>query len=108
MQSVFSFLSEMGDDYINVQPSPPVTQLSEGTLSASQPFLVEPQSVQCKDVNAPIYAFTVAVGKKATHAAQYVDGAEDVADLLVKMAAGSADASYVGAREGERQLMQFS
>ncbi|KAL7552438.1 hypothetical protein ACHAWF_015709, partial [Thalassiosira exigua] len=31
---------------------------------------------------------------KTTHASQYTDGAEDVADLLVKMAAGSAEAFY--------------
>jgi hypothetical protein len=55
-----------------------------------------------------MFAFTVAVGKKPSHASQYVDGAEDVADLLVKMAAGSVDAFYERKKEGERQLMQFS
>ncbi len=108
LQSVFSFVSEMGDDYANVAPSPPVIQLSQGTLSASQSFLVETQSVKCNDENAPMFAFTVAVGKKPSHAAQFVDGAEDVADLLVKMASGSADARYDGEREGERYRMQFS
>ena len=105
---MFSFLSEMDDDYANVVPSPPVVQLSQGTLPASQSFLVEPQSLRCKDVDAPMFAFTVAVGKKPSHASQYVDGAVDVADLLVKMAAGSIDACYEGEKKGERQLMHFS
>lgn len=98
----------MDEDYDNVVPSPPVMQLSQGTLAASQSFLVEPGSVRCRDVNAPMSAFTVAVGKKPSHASQYVDGAEDVADLLVKMATGSADASYHREKEGERQLTHFS
>ena len=104
--SVFSFVSEMDDDYANVTPSPPVTQLTQGTLSASQPFLQETPRVKCRDLN--LSAFTVAVGKKPSHASQYVDGAEDVADLLVKMAAGSADAYYERKKEADRHLMQFS
>jgi len=108
--SVFSFVSEMDEEYANVVPSPPVMQLSHGTLSASQSFLVEAPSVRCKDANAPISAFTVAVGKKPSHASQYVDSAEDVADLLVKMAAGSADVRFECEREkeSERQLGHFS
>lgn len=98
----------MGDDYANVHPSPPVIQLSQGTLSASQEFLVEPQSVSCRDLTAPMFAFTVAVGKKPSHAAQYVDSAEDVADLLVKMATGSMGAYYRRESEGDRHLDHFS
>lgn len=55
-----------------------------------------------------MFAFTVAVGKKSSNASQYVDDAEDVADLLVKMAAGSDDAFYERKKERERQLKQFS
>lgn len=106
--SVFSFVSEMGDDYINVNPSPRVVQLSQGTLPASLPFLVEPRSIALKDSNSPMHAFTVAVGKKPSHASQYVDGAEDVADLLVKMATGSVDACYRRDSEGEKHLDHFS
>jgi len=105
--SVFSFVSEMDEDYPNVVPSPPVTQLSQGTLPASQSFLVEAPSVRCTDLTAPMFAFTVAVGKKPTHASQYVDGAEDVADLLVKMATGSADAFFRREKEADRQLKHF-
>merc|ERR1712232_1465973 len=92
--SVFSFVSETNEDYANVQPSPPVMQLSRTTLTSSHPFVVEPQSVRCRNQNALMSAFTVAVGKKTSHASQYVDGAEDVADLLVKMATGSDDTFY--------------
>ena len=55
-----------------------------------------------------MHAFTVAVGKKPSHASQYVDGAEDVADLLVKMATGSVDACYRRDSEGEKHLDHFS
>jgi hypothetical protein len=51
-----------------------------------------------------MFAFTATVGKKPSHASQFVDGAEDVADLLVKMAAGSVDVSY----ERGSNLRQFS
>jgi len=106
--SVFSFVSEMDEDYFNVVPSPQVMQLSQGTLSASQSFLVETPNVRCKHPDAPISAFAVSVGKKPSHASQYVDSAQDVASLLVKMAAGSADVRYEGETEGERRRIQFS
>ena len=106
--SLYSFISEMDDDYANVHPSPPVIQLSEGTLAASQSFLVEPQNVHCRDLGTTMHAFTVAVGRKPTHASQYVDSAEDVADLLVKMASGSVDTFYEREKEGDKQLSQFS
>ena len=105
--SVFSYLSEIDDDYVNVTPSPPVVQLTPGTVPAAMPFLVEPASARCRGLDV-MHTYTVSVGKKATHASQYVDSAEDVADLLVKMAAGSSDAVYHREGQGERQLMQFS
>ena len=98
----------MDEDYANVDPSPPVVQMTAGALPPSLSFLVESPSVRCKNTNSPMFAFTVAVGKKPSHASQYVDGAEDVADLLVKMAAGSVDVFYDRKKETERQLMQFS
>jgi hypothetical protein len=100
---VFSFISELDEDYANVEPSPPVFQMSAGALPASHSFLFEPPSVRCKNLN-PMFAFTATVGKKPSHASQFVDGAEDVADLLVKMAAGSVDVSY----ERGSNLRQFS
>lgn len=105
--SVFSFVSEMDEDYPNVVPSPPVMQLSRGTVSTLQPFLVEAPSVRCS-LAAPMFVFTVRVGKQLSNATQYVDGAEDVADLLVKLAAGSVDASFRREKEAERHLKKFS
>lgn len=107
-QSVFSFVSEMNEDYANVTPSPPVIQLSEGTLLASQPFLVESPTVRCNNLDEQMYAFTVSVGKKASHASQYVDDARDVADLLVKLSKGSQRAFFRRETDEEIQRMQFS
>jgi len=88
--SVFSFLSETDEDYINVVPSPPVVPVEGYTLPKSHTFVEEVPIVRCRNLNHPTYAFTVAVGKKPSHATQYVDDAIDVADLLVKIAKGSA------------------
>ncbi|KAL7493464.1 hypothetical protein ACHAWT_002460 [Skeletonema menzelii] len=104
--SVFSFVSEMNEDYANVVPSPPVIQLSQGTLLASQPFLLEKPVVRCNNQNEQLYAFTVSVGKKESHASQYVDDATDVADLLVKLSSGELSSFRRG--EGDVHLMQFS
>jgi len=55
-----------------------------------------------------MFAFTVAVGKKPSHASQYVDKAEDVADLLVKLAAGSLDEEFVVEKVDKQQQMHFA
>ena len=105
--SVFSFVSEMNEDYSNVVPSPPVIQLSQGLLLASQPFLTEKPSLRCNNQSEQLYAFTVSVGKKESHASQFVDDARDVADLLVKLSSGR-DNSFRRQTMDEMQLMQFS
>lgn len=103
--SVFSFAAEMDADHAIVDPSPPVVNMLSGApLPAPH---VETPTVRRGDATAP-FAFTVAVGKKSSNASQYVDDAEDVADLLVKMAAGSDDAFYERKKERDRQLKQFS
>jgi trehalose 6-phosphate synthase/phosphatase len=104
--SVFSFISEMDEDYANVVPSPPVIQLSQGILEA-QPFLVEKPVVRCNNQKEKMFAFTVSVGKKESHASQYVDDARDVADLLVKLSSGKR-ASYRRETDDEIHRMQFS
>ena len=103
-----SYVSERGEDYSNVTPSPPVIQLSEGVLPASQPFLTEARNLDNGDCNEPMFAFTIAVGKKPSHASQYVDKAEDVADLLVKLAAGSLDEEFVVEKVDKQQQMHFA
>lgn len=105
--SVFSFISEMNEDYANVVPSPPVIQLTQGTLEATQPFLLEKPVVRCNNQKEQMYAFTVSVGKKESHASQYVDDARDVADLLVKLSSGRR-ASYRRETDDELHRMQFS
>jgi hypothetical protein len=67
---VFSFVSEMDEDYANIDPSPPVVQMTVGALSASLLFLTESQSLQCKNANSPMFAFMVTVGKKPSHTSQ--------------------------------------
>ena len=104
--SVFSFAAEMDADHATVDPSPPVVQMLSGAPLPAP--LIESSTVQRGNASAPVFAFTVAVGKKSSNASQYVDDAEDVADLLVKMAAGSDDAFYERKKERERQLKQFS
>ena len=98
----------MNEDYANVTPSPPVIQLSEGTLLASQPFLVEAPTVRCNNLNEKMHVFTVSVGKKASHASQYVDDARDVADLLVKISQGCNRAYFRRETDEEIHRMQFS
>lgn len=105
--SVMSYVSERGDDYNNVTPSPPVIQLSQGFLPASQPLLTEAPLLETVS-DDPMFAFTVAVGKKPSHASQYVDKAEDVADLLVKLAAGSLDEEFVVEKVDKQQQMHFA
>jgi hypothetical protein len=55
-----------------------------------------------------MFVFTVRVGGNISNATQYVDGAEDVADLLVKLAAGSANACFKREKEGEIYLKKFT
>jgi hypothetical protein len=98
----------MNDDYANIIPSPPVIQLSEGTLLASQPFLLEIPSVRCDSLSEKMYTFTVSVGKKASHASQYVDDARDVADLLVKLSSGCDRSYFRRETDDEIHRMQFS
>lgn len=99
---MFSFISEFDDDYSELNPSPPVIQLSQGAMPAPQSFIMETTSARSKNTIEPMFAFTVAVGKKPSHALQYVDSAEDVADLLVKLANGSIDACFERGRNTSR------
>jgi len=87
--SVFSFIAEL-EDPTHPTLSPPVID-SEGTLiSASVPASYGQNDVpalQYRKVGKhnPLFAFTVAVGKKDSHAFAYVDDVHDVENLLVKL-----------------------
>ena len=70
--SVFSYVAELGDEE-NSQPTPPVV----GDV---------PEQVRNTVVKDPFYCFTVAVGKKPSHASQWVADAVEVGTLLVELA----------------------
>lgn len=111
--SVLSFIAEMDDDS-DVSPGPPVVRDEDDvatsggvasvcgvdTLTEEVPF-----SVRRKDSSGPMYAFTVAVGKKTSHASQYVDDAGDVANLLVRLSGSGGDAT--GDDDGEGSAMAW-
>ena len=78
--SVFSYIAEMGDEK-NAKPSPPVLN-DDGSLDRSMELSCEAV------VRNPLYAYTVAVGRKASHASSYVNDAQEVANALVLLARG--------------------
>jgi len=85
--SIYSFVSEIDEEYSNVLPSPSVIHLDENSEDVF--FSNETPSLKWKNSKQPIFAFTVAVGKKPSHAALYVDDARDVANVLMSMTKAS-------------------
>jgi trehalose 6-phosphate synthase/phosphatase len=131
--SVYSFLSELNEDYSNVVPSPSImltpqekeeeaqqqqqadhAQQQQQGSSSGCPGLIGGRNPlrRCNSKDAlrqtrpgseflteetpnlklkpevrhnPVYAFTIAVGKKPSHASYYVDDARDVAHVLAAM-----------------------
>jgi hypothetical protein len=49
--------------------------------------------VRARKIRDPMYCYTVAVGKKPSHASQWVEDAEAVAHLLVALTKGEATAA---------------
>jgi len=80
--AVYSFFAELNEDYLNVVPSPAILG---GGAGRGHFLMHETPSLQIKNTNEPMYAFTIAVGKKPSHASQYVDDARDVAHVLNAM-----------------------
>jgi len=80
--SVFSFISE-----------------SNAAAVGSGDSIME--DVSKDQASAPVYAFTVAVGKKKTHASYYVDSSRDVPHLLVGMSGGRIPISQSSSWESE-------
>lgn len=78
--SVFSHIAEIGDD-ANSKPGPPVMR-TDGSL------MEEAETPEKPVVKDPLYSFTVAVGKKSSHASTYVNDAQEVANALVMLARG--------------------
>ena len=97
--SVFSFLAESG---LDDPPTGPRALYEDGTEEES-PMVMSSQVVdgaeddlgKQKSNSKPVYAFTVAVGKKQTHASSYVNDAQEVANALVLLAEGRVPAGGV-------------
>jgi len=96
--SVFSFIAEL-EDPTHPTLSPPVID-SEGTLISKSISTTYGQNKYRKvGKDNPLYAFTVAVGKKDSHAFAYVDDVHDVENLLVKLS--GRDGQFWDALSGE-------
>lgn len=100
LQSVFTFLAELQDPD-HVKPPPQVVDSNGLPISSTASMsdqshhgLSTSFSNDTDDRSdrkaPPIYAFTATVGKKESHALQYVEDATDVATLLKKLAKGGA------------------
>jgi len=77
--SVYSYVAEIGDEE-NAQPNPPI--MNEDTTT------IEP--LKSTTVRDPMYTYNVAVGKKPSHASQWVSDGMEVGSLLVHIAGGQA------------------
>jgi len=91
--SVFSFISKT-EDCASIDPTyfPPL-QSHADIFSAplNEHPMGDPSSHDTTtegNSSNDMYCFTVTVGKKASHATQYVDDARDVANLLITMTGG--------------------
>ena len=72
--SVFSYIAEIGDED-NAPPTPPVMGTPPGAN------LTPTRSI----ARNPMFSYTVAVGKKPSHASQWVTDAVEVGNLLVRI-----------------------
>mmetsp|Transcript_11069 Transcript_11069/g.17059 ORF Transcript_11069/g.17059 Transcript_11069/m.17059 type:complete len:1126 (+) Transcript_11069:150-3527(+) len=77
--SVYSYVAEIGDEE-NAQPNPPIMN--------EDPKAVEP--MKSMTVRDPMYTYNVAVGKKPSHASQWVSDGMEVGSLLVHLTGGQA------------------
>lgn len=86
--SVFSFVAELGDSAVG-RHGPPVMR-DDGQLEppAERVVTAGAAGVATTFVPDPLYSFTVAVGKKPSHASTYVNSAHDVHQALVMLATG--------------------
>ena len=92
LQSVFSFVAEMGEELEELSPTHSVRTDSGHVLftdrSASDQSMEAPAYAvitKRNNLDAPMYCYTMAVGKNPSRASQNVDDARDVANLLITM-----------------------
>ena len=83
---MFSYIAEMGDEE-NAKPIPPVVGESADDTQMTD---VRPVT----EIRDPMYCYTVAVGKKPSHATYWVQDAEAVAHLLVTLTKGEAMSTW--------------
>jgi trehalose 6-phosphate synthase/phosphatase len=86
--SVFSFIAELGDQRAG-RNEPPIARDDGKLLDAPADASSAIASVQ-----DPLYSFTVAVGKKPSHASLYVNSPFDVHSALVMLATGQIPAGH--------------
>lgn len=92
--SVFSFMAEVGDEAHGQQSGvPPV--FGETNMDDDVDVTIGGRHHHPTVMPDPMYAFTVAVGKKATHASTYVNDAQEVANALVLLAQGAVPSGGV-------------
>ena len=88
--SVCTFVSDQ-EDLSRSEASPPVFDESgkfvESSYTNSNSMDTDDETTKTA-VPDPQYAFTVAVGKKPSHASAYVNDAQEVANALVMLAQG--------------------
>jgi trehalose 6-phosphate synthase/phosphatase len=83
--SVFTFMAEQGDPD-NCSPIPPVVG-DDGTYHVGGDVALRDQL----RLPNPQYCFTVAVGKKPSHASFFVNDAQEVAKCLISLAKGNVE-----------------
>jgi trehalose 6-phosphate synthase/phosphatase len=88
--SVSSFIADQ-DDADHATKAPPVVDLAGNPLLDDSSTISNTNSMMkgvtnTSNDNVDVHAFTVAVGKKPSHAFAYVDDSSDVASLLLRLA----------------------
>jgi trehalose 6-phosphate synthase/phosphatase len=90
--SVYSFISELGDQRAG-RNEPPIARDDGRLLDAPQFTTSTSAPSAAVVVPDPLYSFTVAVGKKPSHASTYVNGPYEVHNALVMLATGQVPAA---------------
>jgi trehalose 6-phosphate synthase/phosphatase len=90
--SVYSFISELGDQRAGLN-EPPIARDDGRLLDAPQSTTSTSPPLAPVVVPDPLYSFTVAVGKKPSHASTYVNGPLEVHNALVMLATGQVPAA---------------
>ena len=77
-KAVFSYVSEIGDEPRALATPPVVTATEQGAV-------VEEAALVATQPKDPLYAYTVAVGKKPSLASHWFHDAQEVGELLLTL-----------------------